>query len=67
MWQQSDVFRKGHPAGECGLDLASSKRGLVNADVSLEILQDKIALRLKSVEGVFQSSAKLAENEHAEQ
>lgn len=61
MWQWSDVFRKGHPAGECGLDLASSKRGLVNADVSLEILQDKIAFH------VFQSSAKLSENEHAEQ
>jgi len=38
----------------------------LNAEVSLEILQDKLPLRLKSMESIFQSSAKLSESEHTE-
>ena len=52
------------PVTDCREHLASSKRGLLNTDVSLEILQDKITLRLKSMEGIFQSSAKLSKSEH---
>lgn len=66
IWCWSHTYRKHLPASGCREHLASSTRGFLNVDAYLEILQEIIILRLKSMEGIFQSSAKLLKNKHTQ-